>query len=123
MSANREKGLESFQKVMGFAPPADALDPFLEVTVDHLFGDVWSRPGLSVRDRRLVTLAILIHLGNETTLRLHLGATIRQRQLTDVELDELILHVAHYAGWPGAAVASQILRQLRIERDSTPIRA
>ena len=43
---------------------------------------------------------------------------MRQQQSSDTEIDELILHVAHYGGWPGAAVASQIVRQLRAERDA-----
>jgi 4-carboxymuconolactone decarboxylase len=108
---------------MGMPAPAAPADPFVEATVDHLFADVWSRPGLSVRDRRLVTLVVLIQLGNESVLRLHLAATMRQQQLSDLEIDELILHVAHYAGWPGAAVASQIVRQLRAERDRPPAAA
>ena len=114
----RKRGLEAFSKVMGFAPPALAGDLFLDVTLDHLFADVWSRPGLSVRDRRLVTLTVLMGLGNEATLKLHLGAAMRTGQLSDEEIDELVLHVAHYAGWPVAAVASQVVRQLRSERDA-----
>jgi alkylhydroperoxidase/carboxymuconolactone decarboxylase family protein YurZ len=58
-----------------------------------------------------------MQLGNEATLKLHFGAAMRQRQLTDGEIDELVLHVAHYAGWPVAAVSSQVIRQLRAERD------
>jgi 4-carboxymuconolactone decarboxylase len=115
MSGGREKGRAWFTRVMGAPAPEQAPDPFVAATLDHLFADIWSRPGLSVRDRRLVTLTVLIQLGNESALRMHLGATLRQRQLTDVELDELILHVAHYGGWPGAALASQIVRQLRAE--------
>lgn len=118
MSNARERGREWFERVMGMPAPAAPPDPFVEQTVDHLFADVWARPGLSLRDRRLVTLVVLIQLGNESVLRLHLGAAMRQQQLSDTELDELILHVAHYGGWPGAAVASQIVRQLRAERDA-----
>ena len=103
---------------MGFEPPPLAGDLFLAVTLDHLFADVWARPGLSVRDRRLVTLTVLMGLGNEATLKLHLGAAMRTGQLRDAEIDELLLHVAHYAGWPVAAVASQVVRQLRAERDA-----
>ena len=120
MSNARDRGREWFERVMGMPAPETPPDPFLESTVDHLFADVWARPGLSVRDRRLATLVVLIQLGNEMALRLHLGATMRQQQLTDAEIDELILHVAHYGGWPGAAVASQIVRQLRAERDAAP---
>jgi 4-carboxymuconolactone decarboxylase len=115
MSGARAKGRAWFTRVMGAPAPAVAPDPFVAATLDHLFANIWSRTGLSVRDRRLVTLTLLIQLGNESALRMHLGATLRQRQLTDVELDELILHVAHYGGWPGAALASQIVRQLRAE--------
>ena len=113
----RRRGLEWFDKVMGFRPPALPEDPFLDATIDHLFANVWSRGELSVRDRRLVTLTILMQLGNEQTLRLHFGAAMKQKQLTDAEIDELLVHVAHYAGWPVAAVSSQIVRQLRAERD------
>jgi len=120
MSGARDKGRAWFERVMGAAAPAVPPDPFVEATIDHLFADVWSRPGLALRDRRLVTLAVLIQRGDEGALRMHLGATMRQRQLTDLELDELILHVAHYAGWPGAALASQIVRQLRAARDAAP---
>jgi len=113
----RTKGLEWFDKVMGFRPPDVRGDPFLDVTFDHLFADVWSRPGLDVRARRIVTLVVLMCMGHEATLKLHLGATMKQNQLTDVEIDELLVHVAHYAGWPPAAIASQVVRQLRAERD------
>jgi len=113
----RAKGLEWFDTVMGFRPPDVRGDPFLDVTIDHLFADVWSRPGLDVRARRIVTLVVLMCMGHEATLKMHLGATMKQNQLTDVEIDELLVHVAHYAGWPPAAIASQVVRQLRAERD------
>ena len=113
----REKGLECFEKVMGFRPPVIPDDPFLDTTIDHLFANVWARPGLSIRDRRLVSLTVLMQFGNEQTLKLHFGAAMKQKQLTDTEIDELIVHVAHYAGWPAAAVSSQIVRALRAERD------
>jgi 4-carboxymuconolactone decarboxylase len=120
MSTAREKGREWFERVMGFPPPAAASDPFFDATVGHLFAEIWSRPALSVRDRRLVTLALLMQRGNEATLELHLGAAMREPSLTDAEIDELVLHVAHYAGWPAAAVASQIVRRLRTVRDAVP---
>ncbi len=112
----RARGRAAFEEVMGFAVPPVQGDAFLDATVEHLFADLWTRPGLAVRDRRLITLTVLMMFGNEATLRLHLGAAMRSGQLSDVEIDELVLHVAHYAGWPAAAVASQVVRQLRAER-------
>jgi len=113
----RAKGLDRFEQVMGFRAPDLRGDPFLDVTIEHLFADVWSRPGLDVRARRIVTLVVLMCLGNEPTLKLHLAAAMKTGQLSDTEIDELLVHVAHYAGWPPAAIASQIVRQLRAERD------
>jgi 4-carboxymuconolactone decarboxylase len=112
----RKKGFEKFGEVMQFTPPDMPGDVFLDATIEHLFADVWARPGLGVRERRLITLTLLMCVGNEMTLRLHFGAAMKSGDLSDQEIDELILHVAHYRGWPAAAVASQVVRQLRSER-------
>ena len=115
-AGRRQRGLAKFAEVMQFTPPDVPGDLFLDTTIEHLFADVWARPGLGVRERRLITLTILTCLGNEMTLRLHFGAAMQSGDLSDEEIDELILHVAHYGGWPMAAVASQVVRQLRAER-------
>ncbi len=112
----RRAGIAKFTDVMQFTPPDMPGDVFLDATIEHLFPAVWARPGLGVRERRLITLTILMGLGNEMTLRLHFGAAMKSGDLTDAEIDELILHVAHYGGWPQAAIASQVVRQLRAER-------
>ena len=114
--ADQKKGREWFEKVMGFPAPALQGEPFYDATLEHLFADVWSRPALGVRERRIATLVVLMCLGHESTLKLHLGAALRTGQLSDAELDELVLHVAHYAGWPVAAVTSQVVRAIRAER-------
>ena len=70
-----------------------------EMSVGHLFGDVWARPGLSLRDRQLVTLAANIALarpsGNHSHYlsAMHLG-------ITKEEICEVMIQVGHYAGWP-----------------------
>jgi 4-carboxymuconolactone decarboxylase len=70
-----------------------------DMSVGHLFGDVWGRPGLSLRDRQLVTLAANIALvrpsGNHSHYlsAMHLGVTKR-------EICEILIQVGHYAGWP-----------------------
>ena len=112
----RKEGFAKFGEVMQFTPPDMPGDVFLDATIEHLFGAVWSRPGLGVKERRLVTLTILMGMGNEMPLRLHFGAAMKSGDLSDAEIDELILHVAHYGGWPQAAIASQVVRQLRAER-------
>jgi 4-carboxymuconolactone decarboxylase len=115
-SEARRRGREWFAEVMGFpAPPLEG-DPFYDVTLEHLFANVWARPGLGVKERRIATLVVLMCLGNEPTLKMHVRAALETGQLTDTEMDELIVHVAHYAGWPPAAIASQVLRAVRTER-------
>jgi 4-carboxymuconolactone decarboxylase len=114
---DREKGREWFEKVMGFPAPPLKGDAFFDTTLDHLFANVWARPALGVKERRIATLVVLMCLGHEATLKLHLGAALKTGQLSDAEMDELVLHVAHYAGWPVAAVASQVVRAIRSERD------
>jgi 4-carboxymuconolactone decarboxylase len=75
------------------------LPDMYDISVGHLFGDVWGRPGLSLRDRQLVTLAANIALarpsGNYSHYRSAKHIGISQR-----EICEVILQVGHYAGWP-----------------------
>ena len=74
-------------------------------TDDVLFGDVWTRPGLSPRDRSLITVATLVALYRTNELPTHLRLAL-QNGVTRDELTELITHLAFYAGWPTAATAS-----------------
>jgi 4-carboxymuconolactone decarboxylase len=118
-SDKREQGMKKFAEVMQFTPPSFGKgDPFLDATFDHLFAEVWSRPGLSTRERRLITLTVLMCFGHEATLQLHLNGAMKSGDLSDAEIDELVLHLAHYGGWPVAAVASQVVRKLRSERQT-----
>ena len=79
---DREKGREWFEKVMGFPAPPLQGDAFLDLTLEHLFANVWSRPALGVKERRIATLVVLMCLGHEATLKLHLGAALKTGQLT-----------------------------------------
>src|SRR3954453_9750745 len=76
--------------------------------MDHVqqsaFGDIWSRPGLAVRDRSMVTVAVLAALGQTEELRAHLAGA-RNVGLTREELVEVLMHVSIYAGVPATNVA------------------
>jgi 4-carboxymuconolactone decarboxylase len=75
------------------------------------FGDVWNRPQLSVRDRRIVTVAILGLLARDATIRLHVGAAIRHGDLSPDDLSELVSHFAAYAGFPVAAGLNAVVQE------------
>ena len=91
-----------------FADVAPALD---EITQDVLFGDVWERPGLSKRDRSLITVATLVAGYRTNELPFHLGRAL-ENGVTREELVELLTHLAFYAGWPAASTAVGIARQV-----------
>jgi 4-carboxymuconolactone decarboxylase len=94
------------QRLMGdIAPKLAAL------TDDVLFGDVWERPGLSKRDRSLITVSALIALNRPDQLRAHL-AIARNNGVTEDELVEAMTHLAFYAGWPNAITAVTVAREV-----------
>ena len=87
------------QKIIGdFAPK------MVSLTDDVLFGDVWARPELPLRDRSLIIVASLITSGSTEQLRGRLQRA-RDNGLSETELKEVITHMAFYAGWPKAMSA------------------
>lgn len=110
-----EKGARVFEEVIGFRPPEQG-PAFLRITVENLFADVWAREGLSIRDRRLITLTILALQMKEESLALHLRQALK-KDLTKKELSELMIHVAHYAGWPVGQFGFDTLMASLAERE------
>ena len=82
-----------------------------ELTDEVLFGDIWQRPGLSPRERSIATLAALIALNRTAQLPFHL-ARAQDNGFERAGIVELITHLAFYAGWPAAASAVTVLREL-----------
>ena len=85
------------QKAFGHVAPKLA-----EVTDNVLFGDIWERPGLSKRDRSLITVAALVSMYRLEQLPFHIAKAL-ENGLTHEELIETVTHLAFYAGWPAAA--------------------
>jgi 4-carboxymuconolactone decarboxylase len=75
------------------------LPDMYKISVGHLFGDIWARPGLSLRERQLVTLAANIALARSTGNYSHYRSA-QHIGITKDEICEVILQVGHYAGWP-----------------------
>lgn len=84
---------------------------FAELTDKVLYADVWERPGLSKRDRSLITVSALIALNRPDQLRSHLGLA-SQNGLTREELAEAITHLAFYSGWPSSVSAATIAKDV-----------
>ncbi len=87
---------------------------FAKLTKDFLFGDIWNRPGLSQRDKSLITVTCLVALNRIEQVEYHLKKAF-ENGLSKEELVAAITHIAFYAGWPTAASGFSHLRKV-IER-------
>lgn len=101
-----EKGPSPAERMFGDFAPA-----LVGFTDDVLFGQVWTRPELSPRERSLVTVASLVAGGNTEQLVGHLTLA-KQNGLTEEELIEVITHLAFYAGWPKAMAAMGVAKRV-----------
>jgi 4-carboxymuconolactone decarboxylase len=91
-------------------PAFDPPDAYTAATTDQVFGELWQRPGLPDRDRRLITIAILATNGLEMELGVHIKAALGSGDVTPAELMEVVLQVAHYAGFPLGSVTYRAFR-------------
>ena len=89
----------------------DIVPGLVELSSRVLFGEVWVRPGVSKRDRSLISCATLIALGRERQLVGHLGRAL-DNGLSKNELSEVITHLAFYAGWPAAMTAALVAKDV-----------
>ena len=78
----------------------------VEDTNNYVYGDLWERPGLSKRDRSLITVAALTAMHRPMQLKTHVGRALANG-VTREEIAEVITHMAYYAGWPAAMTAAQ----------------
>jgi 4-carboxymuconolactone decarboxylase len=83
----------------------------IDLTEKVVFGDVWERPGLSKRDRSLITVAALVALYRTDQLRGHLQRALFNGVTKD-EIIEIITHLAFYSGWPNAMNAAALAKDV-----------
>ena len=106
-----DKGLATRKAVMGEDVVANALGnatPFTQPIQDHItraaWGDVWQRPGLDLKIRSLITVAMLTALGKQNELKGHVRGALNNGA-TPAEIQEVLLHAAVYCGVPTAVEA------------------
>ena len=108
LPAARRAGLEKMEQVYGFEM-SDGEGDFFRYTADHLFADIWNRPGLSDRDRRLLLIGMLSTHGGADVLGIQVPAAYKNGELDDEALREIVVFVCHYAGWPVGARLNSIV--------------
>jgi 4-carboxymuconolactone decarboxylase len=89
----------------------DGTGDFFAYTADHLFADIWSRPGLSDRDRRLLLIGLLSGQGAADVLGIQIPAAYASGDLDDAALREIVVFLSHYAGWPQGARLNSIVEE------------
>jgi 4-carboxymuconolactone decarboxylase len=120
MSEERKKGLDVVRSMLG-EEVASSLEASVgsrnfgayrgEMAVDFVFGKLWSREGLDRKSRSLVTLGILIALGQSDELKIHLLTAIRNGCSVG-EVEEVLYHSAAYAGFPLANQATHVAEKV-----------
>lgn len=111
-----EAGLAMRKKVLGadyvensIANAGEFGAPFQDMSTEFAWGNVWTRPGLSLRDRSLVTLAQCIALNRPNEIKIHLRGALRNG-VTKREIRELCLHSFCYCGGPASLDAFHLIR-------------
>jgi 4-carboxymuconolactone decarboxylase len=96
-------------------PPAGS--PAFEASMlPHVFGEIWTRPGLTRKERRWISLTCAAAAGSLLPVEAHMRGALKSGDITLDELNEWVLQLAQYVGWPTAAMLDTTLR--RIERGS-----
>jgi 4-carboxymuconolactone decarboxylase len=104
----RRRGLEKMESVYGF-DMTDGAGDFFGITADHLFAEIWNRPGLTDRDRRLLLIGLLAGSGGHDVLTIQIPAAYAAGELDDEQLREIVIFLCHYAGWPNGARINSIV--------------
>jgi 4-carboxymuconolactone decarboxylase len=99
MDELRRKGLDKMNEVYGWEMP-DMPGDYFALTADHLFANIWSRPGLSMRDKRIMTLTVVTALGITDLAEIQANAALHNEELTVDELKEMAIFLTHYLGFP-----------------------
>lgn len=105
-------GEQSFKDIncLPFAPTRD--NPFQGAGIlNFVFGEMWLRPGLGMKQRRLVTVACVAFQDAPYPILSHVYAALKSRDLSFDEMDELVLHFAAHYGWPKASHLNQVVAE------------
>ncbi|MDB5970633.1 MAG: hypothetical protein JWQ90_3083 [Hydrocarboniphaga sp.] len=121
---SKVRGLQMMDEVYGKGtvpmPPASMeLPPYIDATVRWLFGDVWSRPALSIRDRRMLVIGATAQMSRADLIEIQVTGALKNKELTEEQCNEMVLQLAFYCGWGnGTAVHNGVTAALKKHRES-----
>lgn len=118
----RARGLAKMSEVYGW-DFADGPGDHFAVTADHLFADIWSRPELSIRDRRLLLLGALTAQGLFDVAEIQIGSALGNGEFTPAQLREISLFLCHYVGWPAGTSLDSVVGKVVAQHEKKAARA
>jgi len=104
-----ERGAEAFSEVTGLPAPERGDDYVADVVIDQVFAEIWTRPGLTRKERRWISITCACMTGASVAMETHFGAAMRTGDISIDELREFVIHFAVYAGHPRATAARAAL--------------
>lgn len=118
MDELRRKGLQKMNEVYAWDMP-DMPGEYFALTADHLFGTIWSRPGLSMRDKRLMTLSVATALGLQDLAEVQVNTALQNEELTEDELREMAIFITHYVGFPLGSGLNGVIERVIAKRSKS----
>lgn len=115
MDELRRKGLAKMNEVYAWEMP-DMPGEYFALTVDHLFGRIWTREGLSMRDKRIMTLSVVTALGLQDLSEVQVNAALQNEELTEEELREMAIFLTHYVGFPLGSGLNGVIERVTAKR-------
>lgn len=108
-----EKGMEKFKEVYcgDVVPIPRGKSDFFDLMIENLFCDVWTRPALSQRDRRMLMMGAISALGESMTFGIQAKAALKNEELTPEQLREVLIHMTQYVGYPRVAPLVAVVEQ------------
>ena len=122
-SERRDSGMNVRRRVLGSehvdrstAQMTALTAEFQDLITRYAWGEIWTRPGLDERSRRILVIGTLIALGRFDEFRMHAQAAMSQGGFTENDLKEIVLQQAIYCGVPAANTAFDVLREVVASR-------
>lgn len=116
-SDKRQLGRETMSRVYGWGETPELPGDYFGITVEHLFGDIWNRPGLTVRERRLLLFGAIAALGEASVLPVQIDAALSNEEFSPDQLREIAIFLTHYIGWPRGAAFNTLVEARIAERE------
>jgi 4-carboxymuconolactone decarboxylase len=121
----RAAGIAKMQEVYGFTvDPSDLPGRYTAITVDHLFGTVWTDDTIELAQRRLLTIGVLAAQDKPELLEMQFDSALERGELSVDQVREVVVHLTHYVGWPistavSGAAETIIRRRAQAAADAT----